>query len=573
MTPAENRWQQAILGHFARAPGAVFCHQVGDGGETTLTWRDVEADCGAFGAAYRRAGLAPGDQALIFLRHTRELYGAFLGAMLTGVAPAFMPCTSPRQDPVLYWESHQALIGQIRPAAVVTDRPTLAEMRAAGLSLEGAAVVLIEDLCPAALSPRLVPESHIGLLQHSSGTTGLKKGVALSFRAIVEQIESYAGAIALSDGDAIVSWLPLYHDMGLIACLILPAYFAIPVTHIDPFHWIGRPDSLFDQIVRRKGTLAWLPNFAFEHLAGTVARRAGAWDLSGMRAFINCSEPCKPATFDRFAAAFAPAGVRPGQLQCCYAMAETVFAVAQTGPGDPPARVTVDPASLDRGRTPQPVAAGHGIELVETGAAIDGVSVSIHDEAGQPMNDGRIGEVVVTGRFLFSGYNRDGARTAERLRGEAYFSRDLGFLRDGRLFVLGRMDDLIIVNGRNLYAHEVEARIATVAELKPGRAVAVAWFDPKIGSETLVIMAERGGAAPRRDEEVRREVMGLVHSVFNVIPRAVELMDEGRLVKTSSGKVSRKENLARYLAAASDRAWPAGSGASRMTAERSEDAC
>ncbi|MDQ2861879.1 MAG: AMP-binding protein, partial [Pseudomonadota bacterium] len=298
MTEPTNRYQQALLRHFHERPDAAFCHQVGDGGETTLTWRDLENHCGAFGGAYRAAGLKSGDQVLIFLRHTPQLYGAFFGAMLIGVTPAFMPCSSPRQDTTLYWRSHQALMDQIRPAAVVTDRATLAEMRAAGLGLDATMVLGVEDLTPAPLEPRLVREGAIGLLQHSSGTTGLKKGVALSFAAIVDQIESYAAAIALSDNDSIVSWLPLYHDMGLIACLILPAYFAIPVTHLDPFHWIGRPDTLFEQMVKRKGTLTWLPNFAFEHLAGTVARRAARWDLSGMRAFINCSEPCKAATFD-----------------------------------------------------------------------------------------------------------------------------------------------------------------------------------------------------------------------------------------------------------------------------------
>jgi acyl-CoA synthetase (AMP-forming)/AMP-acid ligase II len=553
MTQPANRYQQAILRHFAERPDDVFCHQVGDGGETTLTWRDLDADCGRFGAAYRAAGLKGGDQVLIFLRHVPQLYGAFFGGMLTGVTPVFMPCSSPRQDPILYWQSHQALMRQVQPSAVVTDRATLAEMRDAGLSVEGAAVLLIEDMGSAPLEPRLVAETAIGLLQHSSGTTGLKKGVALSFAAIVDQIESYAAAICLSDADAIVSWLPLYHDMGLIACLILPAYFATPVTHLDPFHWIGRPDTLFDHIVKRRGTLTWLPNFAFEHLAATMSRRAHSWDLSGMRAFINCSEPCKAPTFDRFATAFAPAGVRPDQLQCCYAMAETVFAVAQTGlqnrgRGVLPARITVDPASLDRGRAPARVAQGQGVELIETGCVIEGLRLTIHDEGGEIIGDGRVGEVGLAGRFLFSGYNRDPARTTERVKGGVYFSRDLGFVSDGRLYVLGRMDDLIIINGRNLYAHEIEAQLNLVTGLKPGRAVAVAWFDPKVGSEALVIMAERAGGGARPDNEIRREVIGLVHSVFNVTPRVVALLDAGRLVKTSSGKISRKENLARYIA-------------------------
>ncbi|MEO7026796.1 MAG: AMP-binding protein, partial [Caulobacteraceae bacterium] len=223
-----NGYQRALLGHFAKRPDAVFCRQVGEQGETTLLWRDLEADCGRFAAAYRAALVRPDDQVLIFLRHVPQLYGAFFGAMLTGAVPAFMPCSSPRQDAGLYWRSHQILLGAIRPAAIVTDAPTLAEMRVAGLAFGEARVILIEETVAAALTPVLVPETATALLQHSSGTTGLKKGVALGYAAILAQIESYARAIDLSADDTIVSWLPLYHDMGLIACLILPAYFGAP---------------------------------------------------------------------------------------------------------------------------------------------------------------------------------------------------------------------------------------------------------------------------------------------------------------------------------------------------------
>ncbi len=545
---ALNRFQRALMKHFDADPAAIFCHQVGAEGEVAISWRELETSCGGFQDAYRRAGVPPGGQVLIFLRHTPHLYGAFFGAMLGGLTPAFMPCSSPRQDRDLYWRSHDALLRLIKPAAIVADAVTADEMRAAGLPLEAIAVVLIETVTPAPLDVRFAPEDSIALLQHSSGTTGLKKGVALSYAAIADQIESYARAIDLSPADVIVSWLPLYHDMGLIACLIMPAYFAIPVAHIDPLYWVGRPGTLLDAIVAHRGTFTWLPNFAFDHLSGTVSRRAAEWDLSGMRAFIDCSEPCKGASLDRFAAAFTSAGVRQEQLQCCYAMAETVFAVSQTRLGaDPPARIWVEPESLHRGSRPTMTQPGAGVELVECGPVIEGLTVSIHDAKGDAIANDTVGEIAIRGRFLFSGYNRDPERTAERLRGDAYLTRDLGFLNEGRLYVLGRLDDLLIINGRNLYAHEIESAVTNLPGLKRGRTVALAWFDPKIGSECLVLMAERDRRTPRSDDELRREISIRVHSIFNVTPRAIQLVDEGRLIKTTSGKISRKENLARFL--------------------------
>jgi len=390
------------------------------------------------------------------------------------------------------------------------------------------------------------PASATALVQHSSGTTGLKKGVALSYEAIVHQILSYANAVAAGPSDVIVSWLPLYHDMGLIACCMMPAFLAIPITHIDPFTWLARPELLFDALVAHKGTLVWLPNFAFEHMVLVAGRRAADYDLSKVRAFINCSEPCKTASFDRFATAFAASGIRSDQLQCCYAMAETVFAVSQTQLGMPVRRFRVDPKTLDRGRMPRQLADDEpGDDLAEAGTPIAGVEVSVYDERRDPLPNPTIGEIGIRGQALFSGYNKDPVRTAECLIDGTYFSRDLGFILDGHVYVLGRIDDLIIVNGRNLYAHEVEAVVGRIDGVKPGRSVAVGQFDARIGSEALIVISERQSTSMRSDTALRREIMQLVYSTFEVTPWRVHIVEEGWLIKTTSGKISRTENLAR----------------------------
>jgi fatty-acyl-CoA synthase len=331
--------------------------------------------------------------------------------------------------------------------------------------------------------------------------------------------------------------------MGLMACCLLPAYFGLPIIHIDAFTWLAKPDLLLQALAERRGTLAWLPNFAFEHMARTCRSRAPLFDLSKVRAFINCSEPCKATSFDRFAESFAASGVRADQLQCCYAMAETVFAVAQTELGKAPVRLKVDPHSLAPGVIPRPVADG-GQELVETGKPVSGIEVAIFDEARRRLPQPAVGEIGIAGNFLFSGYNKDPQRTAERLVDGTYFSRDLGFVYEGRLYVLGRMDDLIIVNGRNLYAHEIEAELSSLAGLKPGRSIAVPSYNDRVGSQTLVIIAERKHDA-QPDDQIRREIVRRIHSTFEVTPWRVYVVAEGWLIKTTSGKISRTENLAR----------------------------
>jgi acyl-CoA synthetase (AMP-forming)/AMP-acid ligase II len=370
----------------------------------------------------------------------------------------------------------------------------------------------------------------IAFLQHSSGTTGLKKGVALGFDAIDRQIDAYAASIALEADDCIVSWLPLYHDMGLIACLVLPFVRRVPLVWLDPFEWVARPVLLFEAIAAHRGTLTWLPNFAFHHLARTVSDQSGRVDLGGVRAFIDCSEPCKPETFDLFCRRFAAWGVRPEQLQVCYAMAEAVFAVTQT----------------PIGRTPHRLHAPDRIHLA-VGAPLPGWQVRIVEPDGQPVTEGATGEVAIAGGSLFSGYHQLPEETARKFRDGWYLTGDLGFQRDEQLYITGRTDDLIIVHGKNIYAHDVEFAANQVPGVKPGRAVAIALFVPEAGTQDLLLIAESAEPADRR-VALTRAVKAAILQHIGLVPRAVHVVEPGWLVKTTSGKISRTENLRKYTA-------------------------
>lgn len=505
--------------------------------EIAVHWRDLEHMARSFLAAYRGAGLESGAVVMIFLRHIPELYGSFFGAMLGGFVPTFMPCPSPRQDPRLYWESHQELLARTAPGLVVADTATHLEMAANGLS--GLPTLAIEDLGSGVAEWAIPTGEQTALLQHSSGTTGLKKGVAVSYDALVAQIAAYSAAIELTGDDVIVSWLPLYHDMGLIACCVMPIAAGIKIVHLDAFEWVARPERLFQAIARHRGTLCWLPNFAFDHLSAILGHRGGSFDLSTIRAFINCSEPCRTASFDRFHEVFA---LKPKQFQCCYAMAETVFAVTQTPLSIPPTRIRVHQDSLQRGC--RIAIDDQGTELIESGFPVVGAQLSIHAETDLELAEGYIGEIAVASTFLFSGYNHEPQRTAERLIGDKYFTRDLGFVHDGRLYVLGRIDDLIIISGRNIYAHQIEAVISTVDGVKPGRAIALGAFDDRLGTQALIVVVERHWE--RSDLDIRHDIANAILSVVNVAPRTIHVVEPGWLIKTTSGKVSREANLRKW---------------------------
>ncbi|WP_422002566.1 AMP-binding protein [Reyranella sp.] len=535
-----NAFLSAIRRHVDREPERTFCQFVTSTDTISLTWRDFGINVSGY---TRRFGSVEPGVVLIFLKHTPHLYWAFFGAMFAGLVPSFMPCLSLKQDPAIYWGSHVTLLRHIKPVAIVSDAETFSEMQANGLDLAPYCCVDVATVGPGSGDLSEIGDATtIALLQHSSGTTGLKKGVALSFAAIVCQLDSYSAALAIDRSDVIVSWLPVYHDMGLVACLLLPTYVGIPLVHIDTFHWLTRPGILLEYITTHKGTLCWLPNFAFEHIERTV-RPGKSIDLGSVRALINCSEPCRAPTFDRFLAKFRPLGIDETKLQVCYAMAEAVFAVTQTELTHPAKRFMADTEALQAGWVT--ATTDGGTELVSAGREIDGIEALVLDRDGGVLPEGRVGEIGLRGKFLFSGYYKDPALSASRSAGGVYRTGDLGFRRGGELFIVARIDDLLIINGKNIYAHEVEAIVnATVCGVKPGRVAAISIFNATAGSDVLVVIAEQleDGA-----DANRAKISEAVFSQIGVTPWDIRIVPSGWLVKTTSGKTSRKENRLRYL--------------------------
>lgn len=527
----------------------IFCRFIKAGLETIIHYHDLRSQAGRYANFFRSAGVRPGEVALIILPHTPDLFYAFLGAMLAGAIPSFMPSRTSKQEPQLYWSSHEKLFKRIGSGALLTTNENLAAIRA-NLPDLGLRLLTIEEaqrVLPQFCRDHVNPDD-IALLQHSSGTTGLKKGVALSHAAVVSQVRSYAQALEISRQDQIVSWLPLYHDMGLIACFMLPLITHTPIVMLDPFEWVTNPALLFNAIKDYRATLCWQPNFAFHHLCRTV-RPSAQLDLTSMRAWIDCSEPCRSETFDLFAAKFAGAGVKAEQLQVCYAMAEAVFAVTQTHTGQRPRVLSINPERLRVAGRVELVSVDEPNQLVlSAGTPISGLQVRVVDEHSEPLPNLYVGEIVVAGDCLFSGYYKLEDETRRKLRAGWYHTGDTGFIHEGDLYVTGRKNDLIIVHGRNYYAHEIEFIVNQAPGVHAGRNVAVGWFRPEIGSEDVVVIVEfdelerTDGVAVIRDiKEALLTQAGL--QVFDVC-----LVPPGWLVKTTSGKISRIENLNKYIA-------------------------
>lgn len=511
--------------------------------EIRWTWHDLQSHSNTVMESLE--GLERGV-VLIFLRDMREMHSAFFGSMMAGLIPSFMPCSSPKQDPDIYWSSHSRLLSRIKPKAILTSPDVHTEMKDAGLDLNAVKVLYIEQMEPKEnqSSATILNSDEIALLQHSSGTTGLKKGVALSHRAVALHAERYGNSIEATREDIIASWLPLYHDMGLMACMLMPAYLGIPILQMDPFKWVADPSKFLSKIEEYEATLIWMPNFAFELYSRLEPVFRKKSDLSSIRMAISCSEICKAETLDKFCRLYAGWGLKKSAFQVCYAMAETVFATSHTSNNGLVNRISVNSDSINEGDSIEIV--NDGNVIISCGKSIEGLHLSIHNEDGDRVEDGAIGEIGVSGDYLFDGYFLLEDLTSSRFVNGIFMTRDMGFMLQDELYVLGRKDDMIIVQGRNIFAHEIEALLLDVEGLKPGRSVAFGVSDEVSGSEALVVMceyAEKGG----RVDDIKKNIRTIIESSLGVVPKKVEIVDLGWLIKTSSGKIDRKKNKQKFM--------------------------
>lgn len=489
---------------------------------------------------------------LIILKHHVLQLPLFVGCMKAGLIPCFLPFPSVKQDPDLYWKTHEEVLTRSRPALIVTYAELVAGVTALA-EPSGTPVADIGSLDAEPEAYAAPDEDVIALLQHSSGTTGLKKGVALTYGQIARQVASYAAATRLGPGSVVVSWLPYYHDMGLFTAFLIPLSIGATIVSLDAFGWVREPDLLLRLVQRFRGTHCWLPNFAFAHIVNAVPTDR-IYDLASLEALVSCSEPVRAATLDLFRERFRGSRLDTAALKACYAMAETCFAVSQTSADTGYEVGWYDAAGIERhGRAIRLREGDPGARpYVSNGAPIEGIEVRILPNASaaaetSPHPGVPVGEIAVRGPFVFRDYFTNAEATAAAFEDDWYKTGDIGFIDDGRIYVSGRKKDLLIVHGRNYYAHDIEAAAGAVEGIVPGRVVAVGIVNEAVGSEEAIVLAETD-TPTEAHPALRREIKHRVYGALELTPYKVELLPRGSLVKTTSGKMSRSENLARYVA-------------------------
>jgi acyl-CoA synthetase (AMP-forming)/AMP-acid ligase II len=503
-------------------------------------------------------GVRKGDVCALVVRHHPLFYPLYLGVSSLGALPAVLAYPNARLHPDKF---RQGLEGMARRSGldhILTERdlePLVAPLVAGEGSTIRTILYPLEDL-PRSDALGHTVASHVPtspeepcLLQHSSGTTGLQKPVVLSHRAVLDHVLRYGEAIGLNGRDRVVSWLPLYHDMGLIAAFYLPLVSGVPLIQLSPMEWVAAPVLLLEAISRERATLCWLPNFAYRFMADRVRDQdLQGLTLDSLRLLVNCSEPVRAGSHDRFHDRFAGYGLRREALGASYGMAETTFAATQTSPGREAQRLVVDRSALSRGevRVLSTDESG-GRQCVSSGAAIPGCRLRIVDEQRRDLPPGRVGELAISSVSLFDGYRNYPEKTAEMLEEGWFFSGDFGFVEDGEYYVVGRKKDLIIVAGNNVFPEDVEDAVGAAPGVLPGRVVAFGADDERLGTELLCVIAESEAKTPAELKTVKLAILQAGMAIDVTISR-VYLVPPRWLIKTSSGKPARSNNRDRALA-------------------------
>ena len=517
-----------------------------DGEPMQVTFADLVDRAERIAAGLVDRGLEPGRTAALMLPTGLDYLAAFLGVQMAGGIP--VPIYPPARLSQLedHVRRHAGILANAAARMLVTFGPAMGVSRLLTGQVPGLGPVV--DVATLSDSGRLhdrpaLDESSTAFLQYTSGSTGNPKGVVLSHGDVLASLRAMAAALGATPRDVFVSWLPLYHDMGLIGGWMGSLYYGFPLVLMSPLDFLARPARWLEAIHRHGGTLSGGPNFAYELCVRRVEpEQLEGLDLSSWRIAFNGAEPVNPDTMERFTTKFAPCGFVHNAMTPVYGLAEATLGVAFTPIGRGPRVETVDADAIARHAQALPCSGGSPEQVrrfVSCGPPIPGFEVRIADERGIELGERMEGAVEFRGPSTTAGYFRNPSASRALFDGDWLRSGDRGYVAGGELYVTGRDKDLIIRAGRNLYPYELEAAAGEIDGVRKGCVAVFASTDPNAGTETLVVVAE----TRETDSERRRAIVdAITRSAAALLgggPDEIVLAPPHSVLKTSSGKIRR----------------------------------
>ncbi len=543
---------EVLAAHAAARPDRLHLLLETRDGDEPLTYRDLDHAARSMAAGLQRHGLQAGETVAIMLPTGLDYFFTFFGILLAGGVPVpLYPPARPSQIEE-HLRRHQAILANCGARFLVADpgvKGVAGLLKGAVASLERVATVA--EFRGRATEFTAVPihADDIAFLQYTSGSTGDPKGVILTHANLLANIRAMGQACAVNSGDIFVSWLPLYHDMGLIGAWLGSLYHGCRLVIMPPLSFLARPERWLAAITRHRGTLSASPNFGYEFCCRRIGDAALAdLDLGSWRLAFNGAEPVSPVTIGTFCQRFAGCGFRREAMTPVYGLAESSVGLAFPPPGRGPLidRVRRGPLVRDGRALPAAAEDDTALQFAGCGFPLPGHQVRVVDESDRELPERTQGRLQFKGPSATSGYFRNPEQTRSLFHGPWLDTGDLAYIAGGEIFLTGRVKEIIIRGGRNIYPHELEGAVNDIEGIRRGCTAVFGATDPETGTERLVVLAESRKQESRALETMRQQINEVTVDLLGSPPDDVVIAPPGTVLKTSSGKIRRTACRALY---------------------------
>src|SRR6516165_2714662 len=548
---------EALEWHVARHPDRRHVTVLQDESTTlaTMTYGELATAARAVAAGLIAHDIGPGDRVALMLPTGTDFFTAFFGILYTGAVPVpiYPPMLLSQLEEYLRRQAGILCNAEARMLVTVPEALRLAGLLR-GLVPSLSAIASVGDLrqlaAPIAL-PVVKDPSATALIQYTSGSTGDPKGVVLSHANLLANITAIITAVEATSAEVMMSWLPLYHDMGLIGAWLAPLYVGAPCYIMSPLSFLARPQTWLWACHRYRATISAAPNFAFEMCLKEIddADLVGL-DLTSLRLVANGAEPVSIHTLRRFIERFGRYGFRPGAMAPVYGLAECAVALALPPPGRAPLIDRINHEALSRRGIAEPANSGepNTTEIVACGQPVPGHEIRIVDDSEREVAERQEGRLEFRGPSATAGYFRNEIKTQALFHGEWLDSGDRAYMAKGDVFVTGRIKDIIIRAGQHVYPQELEEAVGGIEGFTKGAAAAFGVTDPNSGTERIVVLAETGQADSAERELLKARARDAVTLIVGSPPDEIVLVEPGTVQKTSSRKIRRAAAKQHYLA-------------------------
>lgn len=539
--------------HLRHQPHRTLVTLYGEGdAHAALSYADLHRDAVALAAGLQALGLVKGDSVAIMLPTGREFFAAFFGALVAGCVP--VPLYPPARPSQL--EDHlRRIAGILRNAmarvlvTVERAKPLVHLLRAQAVGLQTVGTVADLSRAETGYLRPLVLATDVAFLQYTSGSTGEPKGVVLTHANLLANLRAMRRASKVGRDDTFVSWLPLYHDMGLIGACLGALVLGFHLVLMSPLAFLARPARWLEVIHRHRGTVSAAPNFAYELcLSKLTDADLDGLDLSSWRLAFNGAEPVSPDTLERFAARFARCGLKREALTPVYGLAESSVGLAFPPMNRGPLIDRVDRLRLARDGVAAPAARDdpQPLRIVSCGLPLPGHELRVVDGRGRELPERGQGRVQFHGPSSTQGYLHNPKANQRLFDGDWLNTGDLGYIAGGELFLTGREKDIIIRGGLNIHPQELESAVARLPGVRKGGVAVFPASDRRSGTERLVVLAETRLAEPGPRGQLIQTITALAATLLGAPADDVVLAPPGSVLKTSSGKIRRAACRALY---------------------------